>query len=81
MSKTPDAAGCAPGETLVIADALSNSPVKDRDNTTGMIIVCHINAVTHCWPISQYKLDTIRSATQRDEQLQSARKLIKAGWA
>lgn len=66
---------------LVTADELSHSPLKDRDNTAGMIIVCHINTVTHCWPISQHKLDMIRSAKQRDEQLQSARKLIKAGWA
>ena len=71
----------APGKTLVIADALSHSPVKDRNNNnTEMIIACHVNAVTHGGPISQHKLDMIRSATQRDEQLQSVRKLIKDAW-
>ncbi len=70
----------APGKTLVIADTLSRSPGNDRDNTTEEIIACHVNAVTHCWPASQSKMDMIRSATWEDEQLQRVMRLIKEGW-
>lgn len=73
----------APGKTLVIADALSRSPVNDRDNTrdnTETVVACHVNAVCHSWPITQHKLDRIRSATQSNKQLQSVLRLIKGGW-
>lgn len=73
----------APGKTLVIADALSRSPVGesgDKDNDTEKIIASHVDAVIHSWPVSEHKLDMIRSATQEDEQLQSVLKLIKNGW-
>ena len=70
----------APGKTLVIADALSRSPLKERDSSTEAVIACHVNAVTHSWPVSQSKLDRIRTATQEDSQLQRVRKLIRDGW-
>ncbi len=66
----------APGKTLVIADALSRSPVLDRDSNTETDVACYVNAVTLSWPISQHKLDMIRSATQKDEKLQCVRRLI-----
>ena len=70
----------APGKTLVIADTLSRSPIQDSDNTTDSVIACHVNTVIHCWPVSQQKLDLMRVATQKDEQLQCVRRLIKEGW-
>lgn len=71
----------APGKamTLVIADALSRSPVESED-TTERVIKCHVDAVTHSWPVSQHKLERIRAATQEDEQLQCVLKLIAEGW-
>ncbi|KAK0146533.1 hypothetical protein N1851_014140 [Merluccius polli] len=70
----------APGKTLVIADALSRSPIDDKDSTTETVVTCYVNAVCHSWPVSQHKLDKIRSATQDDGQLQSVLRLIKNGW-
>ncbi|KAK0139111.1 hypothetical protein N1851_024338 [Merluccius polli] len=70
----------APGKTLVIADALSRSPINDKDSTTETVVTCYVNAVCHSWPVSQHKLDKIRSATQDDGQLQSVLRLIKNGW-
>ncbi len=40
----------APGKTLVIADALSRSPVLDRDSNTETDVV-YVNAVTLSWPM------------------------------
>uniref|UniRef100_A0AAV2LRJ9 Reverse transcriptase RNase H-like domain-containing protein n=1 Tax=Knipowitschia caucasica TaxID=637954 RepID=A0AAV2LRJ9_KNICA len=70
----------APGKTLVISDALSRSPLKESYSTTEAVIASHVNAVTHSWPVSQSKLDRIRTATQEDPQLQHVRKLIRDGW-
>uniref|UniRef100_A0AAV2KPW2 Reverse transcriptase RNase H-like domain-containing protein n=1 Tax=Knipowitschia caucasica TaxID=637954 RepID=A0AAV2KPW2_KNICA len=70
----------APGKTLVISDALSRSPLKESYSTTEAAIASHVNAVTHSWPVSQSKLDRIRTATQEDPQLQNVRKLIRDGW-
>lgn len=57
-------------------------PVKgqSRDDTTETDVACYVNAAAHRGPISQHKLDMRKSATQRDEQLQSVLKLIKGGW-
>ena len=70
----------APGKTLFIADTLSHSPIDEVESTTESIIASHVNAVVHIWPVSQRKLDMIRSATEENEQLQRMRKLIREGW-
>lgn len=47
----------APGKTLIIADTLLRSPVNNNNDSIEEIIECHINAVTHSWPISQARHD------------------------
>lgn len=69
----------APGKRLIIADTLLRSPVNNNNDSTE-IIECHINAVTHSWPISQPKLDMMRPIKQEDEQLNREWKLIRNGW-
>ena len=59
---------------------MSLSPINEVESTTESIIASHVNAVVHSWPVSQRKLDMIRSATEEDEQLQRVRKLIREGW-
>lgn len=62
------------------ADALSRRTLEDRDNTTETQWRCLSCKGRHSWPISRRKLDMIKSAPPRDEQLQSVLTPIKGGW-
>lgn len=73
----------APGKTLVVADALSRSPIGDdatSSRPTADAITCYVDAVIASLPVSQSKLSQITEATEKDEQLQLVSKFIKQRW-
>lgn len=61
----------APGKSLVVADALSRSPLNTTEDFMTADVSCHVNAIIGCLPVSQRKLTEIKTETQKDEQLRT----------
>ncbi len=70
----------APGKSLVVADALSRSPLNTTEDFMTADVSCHVDAVISCLPVSQRKLTEIKMETQKDEQLQTVERFITKGW-
>ncbi|XP_064641976.1 uncharacterized protein K02A2.6-like [Lineus longissimus] len=74
-----------PGKTLVIADALSRSPlsVDPVDKTVCEIqaaIDAYVESVENSWNVSLNKLEEIRSVSARDQTFADAMKFTLSGW-
>ena len=71
-----------PGKELVIADALSRSPIRhDRsDEELDQDVSAHIAAVVGTWNISVNKLCTIKRATAEDPVLSQVVQYTVEGW-
>lgn len=70
-----------PGKELMIADTLSRAYLnKDEKDSFDQEIVYHVNTVMRDIPVSDDKMDDIRSATTRDESLQDLARIISTGW-
>lgn len=70
-----------PVKHLVVADALSRSPLTDiGDEHTDQEVQAYVESVVENAPISSQKLDKIRSATQQDEELQKIVQFIRNRW-
>lgn len=70
-----------PGKQLIIADALSRSPLTDSsDEHTDQDVQAYVESVVENAPVSSKKLDKIRSATLEDEELQKIVQFIRNGW-
>ncbi|XP_039610078.1 uncharacterized protein K02A2.6-like [Polypterus senegalus] len=72
----------SPGNTLVVADTLSRSPLAYKENylNTHTDVECYIAAVVECMPASPPKFEAIRAATKADNNLQIVLKYIRSGW-
>ena len=70
------------GKSLVIADALSRSPLdhspadKDIEETVSE----YVDAVEASWPISSTCLDVLRAAIVHDAELQQVMNYVCNGW-
>jgi len=65
-----------PGKTLVIADALSRSPMGQDSNDTHTDVECYVASIIDCMPATKQKMDSIRAATAADDKLQSLTRLL-----
>lgn len=70
----------APGSTLVIADTLSRSPLRDSSQDTHTDVECYVASVVNGIPATSQKMDSIRAATAGDVRLQKVIKYIELGW-
>lgn len=74
-----------PGKELIVADALSRSPIRKahQDELTYELnedISAHVAAVEESWNVSVNKLDTIRRATANDPILNEVLRYTSQGW-
>lgn len=70
-----------PGKQLVVADALSRSPLShDTESETDQQVKAYVEAVVTNKPVSLDKLGEIREATANDAELQSVTACIRNGW-
>lgn len=71
------------GKDLVVADALSRSPVSvsTKDNSDLVQdVTAHVDAVRASWPATDAKLKEYVDATEDDEILKMVRHYTKVGW-
>ena len=70
-----------PGKDMVVADALSRSPMAGNHiNRLQNDIEEYVNEVMASWPASDAKLNQIREATQQDVNLKTAMEYTISGW-
>jgi transposase InsO family protein len=71
-----------PGKQLVIADALSRSPMpyRETDDDTVRAIAEYVDSVQAFWPASSEKLQNIKTATTQDAILKLVAKYTSTGW-
>lgn len=70
-----------PGKQLIIADTLSRNPLKVSDaSETDEDVKAYVRAVMATRPMSDDRLDKIREATLKDEDLQRVINYIRHGW-
>jgi len=71
-----------PGKTLLIADALSRSPLphNDKDVERAEEIEAHVDAIQSLWPVSSEKLQYIKEATANDSELHQLTQFTSHGW-
>lgn len=71
-----------PGKQLVIADALSRSPVAHtmKEVERESEVQEYVDAVQACWPVSSTRLDVIRQAAVHDADIQQVMDYVLNGW-
>ncbi|KAK7102680.1 hypothetical protein V1264_020867 [Littorina saxatilis] len=71
-----------PGKNLVIADALSRSPltVTKEDKDLSEVVSAYVDFVEESWPIAESRLDVLRAATVHDAELQQVIQYVCNGW-
>ena len=71
-----------PGKNLVIADALSRSPVVEEveESKSSRDVKAHIDGVASSWPVSDERLDRIAQQTQEDPVLKEVLQQTASGW-
>ena len=71
-----------PGKSLVIADALSGTPLPHtaQDEKSNDDVIEHIDGIQALWPVSPSGQDQMRSATQSDQQLAQILRYVHYGW-
>lgn len=67
-----------PGRNMVVADALSRSPLNTIEDFMSAEVSAHVNAIVEGLPVSQQKLAEIQRETQKDERM--VEKFVKEGW-
>ena len=71
----------APGKDMVVADALSRSPLnRESGSHLQQGVQDNVNEITSSWPASDSKLGQIRKETQKDLNLKKAMEYTLAGW-
>ena len=72
-----------PGKDLVLADALSRSPLISNTNVSDNLddeVQMFLNVVESSRPASKEKIQLIENATKEDQVLQKVTKLVLSGW-
>ena len=73
-----------PGKDLVVADALSRSPLKQDESSAQKEletdVKVHVYVVRVSWSVSDQKLEELRKATASDVTLSMALAYTRAGW-
>ena len=74
----------APGKTLIVADTLSRSPIKDCQTRESVALQSDVeiyaNSVRDGWSVSENRLKDLKEATRNDTQLSSTLDYIRNGW-
>ena len=76
-------AGHVPGKELIIADTLSRSPLQhNKAEDAGHVedVQLHVHYIQLCWPVSQPKLLSMKSAPATDPVLQMVSQYILQQW-
>ncbi|CAL8382952.1 unnamed protein product [Gadus morhua 'NCC'] len=68
------------GNQLIVADALSRSPLTQAGSETERHIEAYADAVVTNKPMSSEKLEEIRGVTQTDPDLQAVISSVQNGW-
>ena len=61
-----------PGKDMLVADALSHSPVSTTESSSHEEVQAHVSDVQSSWQVSDAGLDKIRAETLKDVNLKSA---------
>ena len=71
-----------PGKNLVIADALSRSPVVEEveESKSSRDVEAHIDGIATSWPIADEQLDRIAQESQDDPVLKEVLQQTASGW-
>jgi hypothetical protein len=72
-----------PWKDLVLADALSRSPLTSNTNVSDNLddeVQMFLNVVESSRPASKEKIQLIENATREDQVLQKVTKLVLSGW-
>ena len=71
-----------PGKDMILADMLSRAYVNTDSDSENLEedLVCAVNLVVNNLPVSDPKLEEIRSATEQDSTMTILRNTIKSGW-
>ena len=71
-----------PGKDMVLADTLSRAYIKGKPESNELEddLICAVNLVVNNLPVSDPKLQEIRSATEQDPTLVKLKNTIQLGW-
>ena len=69
-----------PGKELIVADALSRSPLKKFETDLSSAVRTYVDAVVQSKPITDKSLDVIREMTEEDETIQEVLDYTLNGW-
>ena len=69
----------APGKDLVIADALSRSPIQHNIQDPNISQVIDEHVVCANWPVSKDKLQDIKQASEDDDDLPAVMNFVLRG--
>ena len=69
-----------PGKDMLVADALSRSPISAETDTFHDEIEHHVNEVSSSWQVSDAGLADIRTETAKDINLKTAMEYTAHGW-
>lgn len=70
----------APSCTLVVADTLSRSPLRDTKQDTHKGVECYVASVIAGMPATEEKMSRIRAATAAVDKLKILTRYIHSGW-
>ncbi|XP_063042998.1 uncharacterized protein K02A2.6-like [Engraulis encrasicolus] len=68
------------GKQLIVADALSRSPLTGAESETERHVKAYVDAVLTNKPMSAERMEEIRGATQTDPDLQAVISRVRNGW-
>ena len=70
-----------PGKDLVVADALSRSPINVESNSELQEeIGAYVGSITSSWPISDQRLNDVVNESQKDDVIRAALQYTAVGW-
>ena len=66
-----------PGKELFVADTLSRAPLQEQ--ASKLDYKFDVNVLTYL-PVSDDKITTIKTETQKDQELQTVKQIVLNGW-
>ena len=65
---------------MAVPDMLSRAPLRETDEEMEKEINLHIHLVRSTLPASEFKLNEIREATNKDDELRTLMNIVQNGW-
>ena len=65
---------------MAVPDMLSRAPLRETDEEMEKEINLHIHFVRSTLPASEFKLNEIREATNKDDELRTLMNIVQNGW-